>query len=294
MITMDTCPICKGTDFEDHLYTKDHFLSQENFTIARCKRCSFRLTNPRPEDSDIGRYYKSNEYISHSNSGSGLVARLYKIVRSYTLSQKEGMILRYVSRGTILDYGCGTGHFLTHCKKSSWQVIGIEPDAGARQIARQAGLDVFSSESDLKAGYNGAKPDAISLWHVLEHLPDLNDRITFIKSQLKDKGLLVIAVPNPDSHDAKHYGEYWAAYDLPRHLYHFCKKDVTSLLINHGFDLIDTKPMIFDSFYVSLLSEKYKHGKPRMLKAFYRGFISNLKAISSGEYSSRIYLFRKA
>lgn len=216
MNKLTECPICSATNLEVFLQTKDYFLSQEVFRIDRCLTCGFKFTNPRPEKEDLSNYYKSEEYISHSNTNKGLSSRLYKLVRAFTLGQKERLISRHVSRGTILDYGCGTGHFLSYCKSKGWQTIGFEPDPGASGIAMAQGIKVYSKESDLikpSSGYN-----AISLWHVLEHLPELKDTLSFLKEKLNQNGIFVVAVPNPESYDARYYGPYWAAYDLPRHL----------------------------------------------------------------------------
>lgn len=274
--------------------TKDYFLSHENFNILTCQDCGLMFTNPRPLDSDLWKYYQSEEYISHSNTKKGLVSSLYQAVRSYTLSSKERLLNSFVSRGTLLDYGCGSGHFLAYCQTKGWSVSGVEPDDGARSIASQTVRKVYKTKEDLLANEPNTRFAAISLWHVLEHLPDLNSVISFLNNSLERDGALFVALPNPQSYDAKKYKGHWAAFDLPRHLYHFEKGSLCKLFEKHGFVLIETKPMYFDSFYVSMLSEKYLHGKTRFMPAMIRGLISNFKAVRSGQYSSLIYVFRRA
>lgn len=283
------CPVCKGTDFEHFITCKDYTVSQENFNIVSCKGCNFKFTNPRPSDLEIGKYYKSEDYVSHSDTKKGLINRLYHMVRTRTLKQKLGLISSYVSRGTILDYGCGTGMFLKTCSDAGWKSFGFEPDPDAKKLAEAKGLSVFSSKETL----TGNKYDIISLWHVLEHVTDLDQTLQFFSRNISDKGRLIVAVPNYTSADAKHYKEFWAGYDVPRHIYHFEINTLKKLVRNYGFTLEETKPMKFDSYYVSMLSEKYKTGSMNYITAFLNGFKSNTEAKDSSQYSSVIYIFKK-
>jgi 2-polyprenyl-3-methyl-5-hydroxy-6-metoxy-1,4-benzoquinol methylase len=287
---ISNCPVCKGTDFEHFLTCKDYTVSQENFNIVSCKACNFKFANPRPSDSEIGRYYKSEDYVSHSDTKKGLINRLYHMVRTRTLKQKLGLISSYVSRGTILDYGCGTGMFLKTCADAGWKSYGFEPDPDARKLVTDKGLVA----ADSKAALSGNKFDIITLWHVLEHVTDLDSTLQFFSKTISDNGRLIIAVPNYTSADAKHYKEFWAGYDVPRHIYHFEIKTLEKLLGQHGFSLQETKPMVFDSYYVSMLSEKYKTGSINYFKAFINGFKSNAAAKHPSQYSSVIYVFKKA
>lgn len=287
---ISNCPVCKGTDFAPFLTCKDYTVSQESFNIVSCKTCNFKFTNPRPSDSEIGKYYKSEDYVSHSDTKKGLINRLYHMVRSRTLKQKLGLISSYVSRGTILDYGCGTGMFLKTCADAGWKSFGFEPDYDAKKLAEGKGLSVANSKEALA----GNKYDIISLWHVLEHVTDLDPTLDFFSRNISDMGRLIIAVPNYTSADAKHYKEFWAGYDVPRHIYHFEISTLKKLLGNYGFSLEETKPMKFDSFYVSMLSEKYKTGTMNYFTAFLNGLKSNAAAKDSSQYSSVIYIFKKA
>ena len=292
MLSINNCMVCGSTQFEPFLSCKDYTVSQEEFQIVSCKSCGFKFTNPRPEDAVIGNYYKAESYVSHTNTKKGLINKLYHAVRNYTLKQKVKLINSYVSRGTILDYGCGTGMFLQACVKNGWNGFGMEPDNEARNIAKENCSNLFSDKTQLQANINEVQFNAITLWHVLEHVTDMKETLSFFKNKLNSNGVLIIAVPNHVSYDAKHYQSFWAAYDVPRHIHHFDVSSMTALLKNYGFKLVETKGMKFDSFYVSMLSEKYKTGNMNLLKAFYTGFMSNLKAKDSTQYSSTIYVFK--
>jgi 2-polyprenyl-3-methyl-5-hydroxy-6-metoxy-1,4-benzoquinol methylase len=292
MITIDKCLVCGSNQFEPFLVCKDYTVSQEQFNIVSCKSCGFKFTSPRPDNSVLGNYYKAESYVSHTDSKKGFVNKLYHMVRSYTLKQKMKLVSSYVSRGTILDYGCGTGMFLSACKSAGWEAYGMEPDADARRIAYEKNLSLFCDKNTMQLHLAEREFDAITLWHVLEHVTDMHDTLAFFKHKLKSDGVLVIAVPNYESFDANYYKECWAAYDVPRHLYHFDLKSLNSLLDHSGFQLVETKPMKFDSVYVSMLSEKYKTGKVNLAQAFRIGMQSNMKAKDSSSYSSTIYIFQ--
>lgn len=247
------------------------------------------LTEPKPELDQMQAYYDSQEYISHTDSKSGLIAKLYQRVKKVSLKQKRRLINRYKpNKGVLLDIGAGTGDFLHYMKHHSWKVQGVEPNKQARNIAASKGLMLDKNTEE----YSSKSVDIISLWHVLEHVYDVEDQIKELKRLLKKDGLIVLAVPNYKSYDAKKYKSFWAAYDVPRHLYHFSKTSITKLFNQYGFEVIKIKPMLFDAFYVSLLSEKYKQGKFNYLKSFYIGLASNINAIFSGEYSALIYVIR--
>lgn len=292
MLNLEKCIVCGSSQFEPFLVCKDYTVSQENFNIVSCKSCGFKFTNPRPENSVIGDYYKAEEYVSHSNTTKGVVNKLYHSVRNYTLKQKLKLISSYVSRGTMLDYGCGTGMFLNVCKNDGWETYGMEPDDNARKMSIEKGLDVFSDKDKVSDRIADKKFNAITLWHVLEHVTDMEATLSFFKSKLNDEGVLIIAVPNHVSYDAQYYKEFWAAYDVPRHLHHFDINSMTSLVEKAGFKFKESKPMKFDSFYVSMLSEKYKTGSVNLVKAFLVGLTSNFKAKDIHSYSSTIYIFK--
>lgn len=293
MLSISNCPVCKANSFSHFLTCKDYTVSQQDFNIVQCNSCNFKFTNPRPSDSEIGSYYKSEDYISHSNTKKGIISQLYHLVRNRTLIQKEQLVAKYVSRGTILDYGCGTGMFLNTCKQKGWKTVGMEPDSDAIKIAAGMNLNVYQNKTEILKAATEISYSAITLWHVLEHVTDLEESLNFFKEKLIKEGVLVIAVPNHKSFDAEYYKQYWAAYDVPRHLYHYEKPTIVKLLSQFGFDLVETKGMKFDSFYVSMLSEKYKTGSIKYVSAFFKGLKSNLKAQSTHNYSSLIYIFKK-
>jgi 2-polyprenyl-3-methyl-5-hydroxy-6-metoxy-1,4-benzoquinol methylase len=293
MELLSSCPVCDNQDFTSFMQCPDHFLSKEVFTIARCENCGFLFTNPRPESEKLSSYYKSEEYISHSNTKKGLRNFLYQNVRNYTIRRKLKMIQGFKKEGTLLDIGCATGEFLNYCKTKNWEVTGIEPDETARQNAIKNYSLNIREEAFLK-NIPSDSFDVITMWHVLEHVPQLNERIAQLQKLLRPGGTLFIAVPNANSHDAKLYGSYWAAYDVPRHLYHFTNVSITRLFLKHSFMLIKSVPMKFDSYYVSMLSEKYMLTKNTFFNGLLSGLVSNRAARNKNEYSSMIYVFQKA
>lgn len=293
MITWTQCPVCKSEDFEYLFDAKDYTVSGENFRICHCSNCTLRFTNPIPKQASIGKYYQSEDYISHSNTSKGLINRIYKIVRNRTLQDKRNLVLKTtgMEKGRALDIGCGTGEFLFTLKKRSWNVTGIEPDEGARKMAiNNHGISVFPSE-DLM-GLPEEKYDSLSMWHVLEHVHELDAYMEKIRKLIKPKGVIIIAVPNYNSHDAEVYGKEWAAYDVPRHLYHFTKTSIEFLLGRHQMKLEDIKIMPYDSFYVSMLSEKNRGGST--LRGFFVGLKSWWHSLSRNDRcSSVIYIIRR-
>lgn len=292
MNEIKNCQICDNSEFKTAFELKDYFLSQENFSIIQCKNCGFLITNPQPDKDKIGEYYKSEEYVSHSNSRKGLINSIYHFVRNFTLKKKFQMVKSLKSKGSILDIGCATGEFLNVFKLDKWTTLGIEPDKDAKKFAvENYNLNIENENHLEKIDENSF--DIITMWHVLEHVPNLNKRLETLQRILKDEGNLIIAVPNYKSFDADYYGKFWAAYDVPRHLFHFSQSTMEKLLIKHGFEIENIKPMKFDSFYVSMLSEKYKNQKSNILNAFWVGLKSNFKAIKSNDYSSLIYIVKK-
>lgn len=289
MITVTKCPACNGTSFSPYITTTDFTVTRQQFSLVRCVDCNLLATSPRPADSDLGTYYQSDDYISHTSRANGLTNSLYLLARKFTLSGKLEMINQLRTRGKILDVGCGTGDFLAHCKKDGWDVQGIEPGGPARELAQQKKIPVIDNIEQAAGPY-----DVITLWHVLEHVPDPSITLTQLTSLLAQSGTLVIAVPNHDSYDGAKYKQYWAGYDVPRHLWHFDKRNMERLLHKNGFRLKNVKPMWLDSFYVSLLSERYKdRGLAGYIRAFITGLWSNYKASRTGEFSSLIYIATK-
>lgn len=273
------------------LTLQDYSVSKEPFTLYYDSKYEMLITDPQPKGADLSRYYESEDYISHTDSKRSLFEKMYHWVKSYALRQKLQLINGLCSlKGNLLDIGAGTGEFLLTAKEGGWNAKGLEPNEKARSIAENKGISIAESLDSLPDN----SFDVITMWHVLEHVPDLDAQIKTLKRLLKPDGAIVIAVPNYKSFDAQHYGNFWAAYDVPRHLWHFSKKSIERLFANEQMVLKKVLPMKFDAFYVSLLSEKYKTGKMNFIKAFLVGFGSNLKAKSNLEYSSLIYILKNS
>lgn len=273
---------------QDSFSVVDYAVSGESFKLKKHPELDIWVTDPVPGELD--KYYNSEAYISHTDASKSLFEKLYQGIKDYSLNNKLRLLKKHIGEvGTLLDYGAGTGAFVQRAKARGWQAEGVEPNSAARARAKEKGVL-------LKPDWEGCEDgtyDAISLWHVLEHLPDLHSSISRFNGLLKPKGVLVLALPNYLSWDATHYGSYWAGYDVPRHLWHFSKPGISSLMSAHNLELVATKPLYFDAFYVALLSEKYRTGKMRWLHAIINGLRSNTKALVTGEYSSLIYVFKK-
>ncbi|RYY69929.1 MAG: class I SAM-dependent methyltransferase [Chitinophagaceae bacterium] len=296
MIHYDHCPVCREKNITDKFVVKDYTVSGEEYMLQQCNGCSFVFTQDIPSQDEIGAYYASQNYISHSNTQKGLVNNLYHRVRKITLAGKLKMVNSEtgLAKGSLLDVGCGTGAFLNEMKTSGWSVTGLEPDETARKNAQEL-FGIHPEPSHQLFELQPASFDAITMWHVMEHVHQLHEYTAQLKTLLKPGGKLVIAVPNYTSHDAAHYQRFWAAYDVPRHLYHFSPQSMRALLDQHGLSVLKTKPMWFDSFYVSMLSEQYKNdGKGNIIGAFFTGLVSNIKALFNKERcSSIIYIIGK-
>ncbi len=271
-----------------YLKTKDYSVSNEAFELFYDADMDMLIT--RPEPNDLGRYYESENYISHTDAKKTLLDQAYQLAKKISLKRKEKLIARFAdAQKSLLDVGAGTGDFLLYAKSKGWEVKGVEPNMGARTRALEKAVELLPDLESLK----GQKFQLITLWHVLEHLPDLDEQVKTLLSLLETDGTLVVAVPNYRSYDAIYYKEFWAAYDVPRHLWHFSRTSIKKLILKHGMRVVDTRPMVLDSFYVSILSEKYRKGSTNFLNAFWIGLRSNLKALRTKEYSSLIYILKK-
>ncbi len=280
MESVTKCPVCQATGFEVAFDAIDHTVSHESFSVQRCTTCGFLSTTPRPDQAHIGRYYISQAYISHVEKPVGLKDTIYHHIRRNAIRSKQALIAKYKPKGRVLDIGCGTGDFLAYMQSKGYAVQGIEVSANARQIALSKGVEVLS---DLNQVPQTPIWDVVTLWHVLEHVPDPREVLLQIQARIAPGGLLVIAVPDNESWDCHHYGTRWAAWDVPRHLFHFRRKDVGSLLKSCGFELLETRNMWFDAPYVSMLSEKYGGAGP--VGSFVKGTII-------GSWSNLISLLR--
>lgn len=289
------CPVCGSDKIREVLRAKDHTVSGEIFPIFECGDCTLRFTQDVPDATSVGPYYQSDNYISHTNTSKGIVNRIYHLVRRTTLARKRKLVQHAsgLATGKLLEIGSGTGSFLHTMKSHGWETTGLEPDAGARQIAKELyGLGLY--ETDLLYGLPADSFDAITLWHVLEHVHDLSRYISQLKTLLKPAGRLIIAVPNYTAADEKVYKAFWAAYDVPRHLYHFSPRSMQVLMERHGLKVLDHRPMWYDSFYIAMLSSRYQSGKTNWLASCWNGLRSNWKALGNTRHcSSVIYIIGK-
>jgi 2-polyprenyl-3-methyl-5-hydroxy-6-metoxy-1,4-benzoquinol methylase len=293
MIQYSNCPVCASTDFKEVMRAKDYTVSGKIFGISHCNSCQHRFTNPVPGQDEIGPYYKSENYVSHTNTSKGIIFRLYQMVRKRTLRSKKKLVSTETSleKGKHLDIGSGAGAFLATMKNAGWDSLGLEPDPDARQVAEKD-FAVVAKPIEHLFELPDNTMDAITMWHVLEHVHELDAYMKKLRSLIKDSGRIFIAVPNYTSKDAQHYQEKWAAYDVPRHLYHFCPDSMRRLLEINGLKLLKIKRMPYDSFYVSMLTER-NIGKS-VIKGAWHGLMSFFAAMGNEERcSSVIYVISK-
>lgn len=295
MEQLHSCPLCGQQDLKKTGTVQDHSISKLVFEMTDCDSCGFRITNPRPWKSDLGRYYQSDAYISHGTVDRSIQSRLYLLARRWTLRGKLHLIQHYQPNGRILDVGCGTGEFLECLRTNGYIAQGVEPSLRAREQAIATyGLHVVPAIEQLPSQ---EQFQVLTMWHVLEHVPDPRATFKRLFALLAERGLLVIAVPDRDAWDAKYYGPSWAAWDVPRHLLHFRRRDVHMLLAQHGFEIVATKRMWLDAYYISMLSEQYRGTSKllSLLKSMVIGTWSNLVSLLSHRpTSSTLYIARKA
>jgi len=281
----------------DYLKCKDYTVSNEQFKLRFHDNYDMLVTYPMPKIEDLGGYYKSEKYISHTDSNESLVDKVYQKVKKHTIKSKVKSISKYkIGEKKLLDIGCGTGEFLLACENDGWNVLGVEPNKEAKELTAskiKTGNNLFKSIEDVFSLQNDVKFDVITMWHVLEHVPNLDETVKKLADLLTENGVLLVAVPNFKSFDALYYKEFWAAFDVPRHLWHFSRTSIDQIFAKEGLKLIETKPMWFDSFYVSMLSEEYKRGNSSLIRAFFIGLYSNFLGFFSKEVSSHIYLLEK-
>lgn len=293
-IDVQKCPVCGSLKFKKVLTANDYLISGECFDIMECKKCTLRFTSQIPNEEDIGNYYKSDKYISHAKRITSIFDIVYKIIRKFTLRSKRNIVKRISQKqsGTLLDIGCGTGDFLKIMKQSGWNINGVEVNAGARKLAQTNTGSIILDQTEFFESEQ--KYDVITLWHSLEHLNTLTRFLEKISVSLNANGVVMIAVPNYKSFDAEYYKQDWAAYDVPRHLYHFSFESMVKLMEKLGFGLIEYKQLPFDPFYVSLLSELSVRKKHNIIKALWIGWKSYWQGKQNEKQGSSIlYAFRK-
>ena len=283
------CPWCDSEKTQMYLWVKDLFLTGEAFEIHECLKCGLLFTEPRPDASSIGKYYQSEEYYSHQENKSGFIPKIYESVKKVNLRHKRKLATKGLKVGTMLEIGCGVGDFLHEMEQKGWNCTGIEPSEEAKAIAKNRVKANILNPEELTS-LKDESFDLITMWHVLEHVDNLKDEVMHLQRLLKKGGRLVLALPNFKSADAEHYREYWAAYDVPRHLNHFCRESINNIFKNTKLKLKKTDKLVWDAYYISYMSEKYKNHTMPLLKGAMKGMISNIKARKSGEWSSLVYV----
>ncbi len=295
MVHHINCPLCGSESIGPYLSTSDYFLSRETFVLFKCSSCGFVFTQDHPGQEEIGKYYDSEAYLSHNDQAKGFLSGLYRISRSIMLRKKRELVIKSagIATGELLDIGSGTGYFLAGMKEAGWKVSGIEADPGAREYSvSRFGPDVAAPEQIAK--FQSAQFDCISMWHVFEHLQDPVYIASEIKRLLRPGGICIIAMPNCDSFDAHYYKEFWAAYDVPRHLWHFSPGTFRRFAEKAGFTITATGRLPLDVFYISALSEKYKVSKLHFIIGFLKGsWFCLLSSFKKERSSSMIYIIRK-
>lgn len=286
------CPWCESDKAQINLWLKDEFLTKEDFHICECLNCGLLYTMPRPSKDKIGEYYKSEEYYSHQENKKGFIPKLYERVKKVNLKHKYQLATKGLQTGKLLDIGCGVGDFLHTAEEKGWQCIGVEPSEEAKAIAGQRTKAELLASEDLEQ-LPDASFDVITMWHVLEHVDNLRWQVAQLQRLIKPQGRIVIALPNYKSYDGQFYKEHWAAYDVPRHLSHFDRKTIAKILTYNNLKLIKTNKLKWDAYYISYMSEQYKIHNLPLIRGAYRGWLSNMKARRSGEWSSVVYIFER-
>lgn len=289
---MNTCPWCGNQTPHSYMEVKDLFLSKEEFQLMKCDHCGLLFTSPRPSADVIGKYYLSNEYYSHQQNKKGLVPRIYETVKSLNIKKKVNYAIGNLPKGKLLDIGCGVGDFLLQVKKCGWDISGIEPSSDAKTIAKER-LGFLPMDPTDSSSLQSHSYDVITMWHVLEHVDDLKCQTSELSRLLKPGGRLVIALPNLQSFDCQYYKQFWAAWDVPRHLNHFSPDVIRSIIDSIGMKFVDIQKLKWDAYYISILSERYLDHSLPLLRGVWVGFKSNYRASRTGMYSSLVYRFQK-
>ena len=219
------CPACAERD------TSIVQFADPPFRLARCSRCGLRWLLDPPVGEELADFYVSGFYGTAAPRGGPLATALHGLNNAIRLRE-----LRDVAPGRLLDVGCGKGRFLAAARDAGWDVVGVEfaPDLAAS--ARLQGVEVHAGDF-LEVPLDGDF-DVITMWHVLEHLPDPAKAIARAVELLRPGGRLVVSVPNIDSLQARVGGEDWLHVDLPRHLFHFNPRSLSTLVRRAGLHVL--------------------------------------------------------
>ena len=291
----DHCPLCTSTAISFRFSATDHLVSRQTFSLYKCSDCYFQFTADYPPENEAGRYYESDDYISHTNSERTLFDKTYQLVRKIMLRRKVSLVRKVtgLQQGRILDIGSGTGHFLAGMKNEGWETMGIEINEKTRKYANSK-FDLDTQRPENISELSDSLFDCITLWHVLEHFYEPFRQMEETWRLLKPGGKLIIALPNCMSYDARHYGADWAALDVPRHLWHFGPSTFRLFAQKTGFSIEKIRMLPFDVFYISILSEKHKGSRLSSLTAIIKGIcFSALSLFRKENSSSLVYILRK-
>lgn len=287
--------MCLSEKTGRYLRLKDNFLSNEEFDVFRCIDCGFIFTQDHPDEENISDYYKSEDYLSHNDNVKSLSAFLYRIARELMLKRKLRIIRKTsgLSTGVLLDIGSGSGHFAAFLKKHGWRVSGIEINKTVRErSSTEYDFPVFAP--DQLSSLQSESFDCVTLWHSLEHFQDPFKYTNEIKRLLKPGGICILALPNSSSCDAEYYREFWGAWDVPRHLWHFRPETVRLFSEKSAFAVSGILRLPFDVYYVSTLSEKYRSAGLPMVSGLIKAlWFSLLSVFRINNSSSLIYILNK-
>ena len=274
---LDRCPACGSPDIGSYTTITDHYYSKENFDIAACKGCGLRFTQNRPAPEEIGRYYDSENYASHdSGKKASVFLKVYQMARDYMLGLKFNLVRQFKPEWKqVLDYGTGEGFFTEYLLKKGKDASGIEPSAVAREnFKSRTGKTLFEDIDALPADKTF---QVITLWHVLEHIHTLRETMEKLTERLEQKGIIVIAIPNQKAKDLEAFGPHWAAWDVPRHLYHWDTDSLSAFMKSLGLVRIHTGQLPLDPFYIGMISARYAG------KGAVSGILTGLKSYFHGK-----------
>lgn len=290
-----TCPACGASDNTGLYKAKDHLVSGRDFMIRRCNACGMGWTTDPPSESDAGKYYVSEDYISHTDRKQTTADYLYHLARSFMLGRKKRLVTSFTGKrtGVVIDIGSGTGYFPAYMKKKGWKATGIEISEAARKYsAEKFGLEVIAP-ANVKALPSGTA-DCITLWHVLEHLYNPAEWIEEIFRILKHEGICIIALPNFSSADSEWFGNRWAALDVPRHLWHFTPGSLRLFAERNGFSCERIISLPLDLFYISMLSFRNQGSRMPLIRGLLTGtFLAVRSSFRKYRASSLVYVLSK-
>ncbi|MFA7408219.1 MAG: class I SAM-dependent methyltransferase [Anaerolineaceae bacterium] len=276
------CDFCGQLQAEKFLTLKDLRLNLPgSWNLVRCENCGLLMIDPQPGWEELSAHYPK-EYHAYLRKDS----RITTFLREFGLRKRVASILRrtIVQKGKLLDLGCATGDFLQKFHDmSKWDVTGVEIVPGAAAAARAKGLRVI--EEDLEdAGFADNSFDVVTLWDVLEHMPNPSQTLQVCFDLLKPGGLLAIKSPDPAGKEALFFKENWIGFEAPQHLFSFPKAVLVKKLNEVGFSKVNTiqTGSDYSSFFISFGHWLKKHGRLRLSKFIIRATHKPIGRIIAG------------